>query len=167
MTTKINEEEQTKYEVTYKRDSSLSEENVISWALEILASRANKSEALTSPADTKKYLQVAFADRKQEVFSLLLLDNKHKQVALVELFYGTIDGASVYPREVIRAILDHNASAVVLCHNHPSGDVSPSRADFTITNKIIEAVNSIDVRALDHIIVGYEGTYSFAENGEM
>lgn len=114
--------------------------------------------------DTKKFWKLRLANRKNEQFDILFLNNQHQKIACETLFKGTIDAAAVYPRVIIQKILEHNAAAIILGHNHPSGICVPSQADKSITRKIQDACNTIDVRVLDHIIVG-SGTYSFSESG--
>ena len=97
--------------------------------------------------------------------TLLMLDSKHRVIAFHELFRGTLDGASVYPREVVKIALEHNAAAMILVHNHPSGDPEPSQADRALTIKLKEALSLVGVRTLDHVIVGQEGCVSLAEQG--
>ena len=124
-----------------------------------------KKPALTSPEATRDYLKLRLDGMAYEVFALLLLDTRHHVIHYVELFRGSIDGASVHPREVVRLALAHDAAAVIMAHNHPSGITEPSQADLRITQRIKDALALIDVRVLDHIIVG-EGTgVSFAERG--
>ena len=101
------------------------------------------------------------------MFTCLYLDNQHRVVKLEELFSGTIDGAAVYPREVVKRCLRHNAAAVIFAHNHPSGVAEPSQADIAITRRLAAALNTIDVRVLDHIVVGRNEAVSFAERGLM
>jgi len=124
-----------------------------------------RGEALTSPAATRRYLRACLRDRPHEVFACLYLDNRHRVLAFEELFRGTIDGASVYPREVVKAALRHNAAAVILAHNHPSGVAEPSRADTRLTERLRDALGLVDVRVLDHVIVGDGEPLSFAERG--
>ncbi len=138
---------------------------VINLALDILTERHSPGQALTSPTDTTKYLRIKLADYKNEVFCALFLDNSHRVLAFEELFFGTINGASVHPRVVVQRAMEINAGAVIFCHNHPSGITEPSRADRTITDRIKQALDLVDVRTLDHIVVGAEGTTSFAERG--
>ena len=102
-----------------------------------------------------------------EVFALLLLDTKHRVIGFRELFRGTLDGASVYPREVIKIALEHNAAAVIMVHNHPSGDPEPSQADRTLTTTLKNALNMVGTRILDHVVVGHEGCVSLAEGGYL
>lgn len=124
-----------------------------------------RGEALTSPAATHRYLAAQLRDREHEIFACLYLDNRHRVIAFEELFRGTIDGASVYPREVVKAALQHNAAAVILSHNHPSGVAEPSRADERLTGRLREALGLVDIRVLDHVIIGDGPPVSFAERG--
>jgi len=127
---------------------------------------SNKS-TLNNPEETKRFLQSRLAGQQREVFACLFLDNKHQVISFDILFYGTIDGASVYPREVVKSTLKHNAAAVIFAHNHPSGDPEPSQADINITRQLTEALKLIDVRVLDHIIIGLASTSSLAELGHI
>lgn len=130
-----------------------------------LAEELKRGEPLTSPQATRRFLQARLRDRPREVFALLLLDNQHRVLTFVELFFGTLDAASVYPREVVQTVLKHNAAAVIFCHNHPSGVAEPSRADRSLTERLAAALALIDVRVLDHLVVGDGETVSFAERG--
>jgi len=121
--------------------------------------------ALESPAATRAYLVAELRDRPFEVFCCLFLDNRHRLIAFDELFRGTIDGASVHPREVVRQALHRNAAAVILAHNHPSGVAEPSQADELITHRLKDALALVDIRVLDHLIVGDNRCTSFAERG--
>ncbi|MDD5034656.1 MAG: DNA repair protein RadC [Methylococcaceae bacterium] len=123
-------------------------------------------DALTSPELTRRYLISLLCSRPHEVFACLLLDNQHRVIHFEELFRGTIDGASVYPREVVKIALNHNAAAVIFAHNHPSGVAEPSEADKFITQRLKQALGLLDIRVLDHFIIG-DGVqaYSFAEHG--
>jgi DNA repair protein RadC len=120
---------------------------------------------LTSPQATYRYLQAQLRDRPYEVFCCLYLDNRHRLIAFEELFRGTVDCAQVHPREVLRQALLHNATALIVAHNHPSGVLEPSPADDFITRRIKELLALMDVRLADHIIVGESRCYSFAEHG--
>jgi DNA repair protein RadC len=124
-----------------------------------------KGNALTSPQDTQHYLLHRMRDYSQEVFGCLFLDNKHRIIAFEEMFRGTIDSASVYPREIVKRALQHNAAALILAHNHPSGDPEPSTADRAITAKIKAALALVDIRVIDHCVVGDNRCVSFAEMG--
>lgn len=123
------------------------------------------SDALSSPEVTQAYLSAQLRGYDHEVFACLFLDNKHRIIKLEELFQGTIDGASVYPREVAKRALHHNAAAVIFAHNHPSGISEPSQADKQITDKLKQALMLLDIRVLDHFIIGDGIPYSFAEHG--
>ena len=122
-------------------------------------------DILTSSQATRDYLRAKFRNCQSEIFSCLFLNNQHHVVKLEELFRGTIDGAAVYPREVVKRCLHHNAAAVILAHNHPSGIAEPSQADIAITNKLRIALETIDVRVLDHLVIGNSLVVSFAERG--
>lgn len=121
--------------------------------------------ALAAPEATRTFLQAQLRDRPYEVFCCLYLDNRHRLIAFEELFRGTIDRAGVHPREVLRQTLLHNAAAVIFAHNHPSGVLEPSQADELITRRLKEALALMDVRVLDHFIVGDGGCFSFSEAG--
>ena len=123
-----------------------------------LAESIQRESSLTSSKQTQKYLQARLRDHKQEVFACLMLDNRHRVIVLREMFRGTIDGASVYPREVVKQALADNAAAVILAHNHPSGVSEPSQADIAITERLKSALALVDIRVLDHVIVGDEIT---------
>jgi DNA repair protein RadC len=124
-----------------------------------------RGQILTNPDLTRDYLMRQLADRSYEVFALLLLDSQHRVIQFVELFRGTIDSASVYPREVVSLVLEKRAAAVIICHNHPSGIAEPSQADRRITERLKNALATIDVSLLDHMVVGDFEIVSFAERG--
>jgi len=124
-----------------------------------------KSDCLTSPDITKRFLANHLAKHQSEVFGVIWLDNRHKTIAVIDMFYGTIDGAAVYPREVIKSALQHNAGACIFFHNHPSGNPEPSQADISLTKRLKDALAHIDVRVLDHTVVGGNQTVSLAERG--
>jgi len=124
-----------------------------------------QGDILTSPALTRLYLKTHLRDEAREVFAVLFLDNQHRMLAFERLFYGTIDGASVYPREVVRHCLRHNAAAVIVAHNHPSGIAEPSQADRRITDRLREALALVEIRLIDHVIVGADDCISFSERG--
>lgn len=121
--------------------------------------------ALQSPSDTEQFLITFFAGREHEQFAVIFLDNRHRVINCKVLFSGTIDGASVYPREVVKAALEYNAAAVILSHNHPSGIAEPSQADERITHRLKSALELIDVRLLDHLIIGGAACTSLAARG--
>ena len=121
-------------------------------------------QALKDPSAVRRLLQARLRDREHETFAALFLDNQHRVIAYDELSQGTIDGASVYPREVIKAALKHGAAAVIFAHNHPSGVAEPSAADRSLTERLKAALAQVDIRVLDHFVVG-EQVVSFAERG--
>ena len=141
---------------------------LIAAALELnrryLYESVKRNDALCSPAQTRAFLSAQLSDYKHEVFAVLFLDNRNRVISFDKMFNGTIDGASVYPREIVRACINHNAAAVIFAHNHPSGVAEPSRADEQITSRLKEALALIDVRVLDHFVVG-DTIVSFAERG--
>jgi DNA repair protein RadC len=120
---------------------------------------------LTSPRTTRDYLRMRLRDLPHEVFCCLYLDNRHRVIAFDELFRGTIDGATVHTREVVKQALARNAAAVILAHNHPSGVAEPSQADELITRRLRDALSLVDIRVLDHLVVGDAECVSFAERG--
>ena len=120
---------------------------------------------LANPRATRDYLRSRLRDRDHEVFCCLFLDNRHRVIAFDEVFRGTIDGASVHPRDVVKLALARNAAAVILAHNHPSGIAEPSQADEMITGRLRDALGLVDIRVLDHIVVGDGACVSFAERG--
>lgn len=124
-----------------------------------------RGDALSCPDDTRRYLTAQLRGHPHEVFACLFLDNRHRVIRFDELFHGTINGASVHPREVVRRSLAHNAAAVILAHNHPSGVAEPSAADLQLTRRLTDALALVDVRVLDHIVVGDGETVSLAERG--
>lgn len=121
--------------------------------------------AFEAPQATRNFLVAQLRDREHEVFCCLHLDNRHRLIAFDELFRGTIDGASVHPREVVKQALSRNAAAVIFAHNHPSGVAEPSQADELITGRLREALSLVDIRVLDHVVVGDGRCVSFAERG--
>ncbi|MDG1582983.1 DNA repair protein RadC [Pseudomonas sp. GOM6] len=152
---------------TYLVESPVTEADILLMARQLANLRLRRGRALTSPQDVFSHLQVLLADHEHEVFALLHLDSRHRVIAFQEMFRGTLDGASVYPREIVKAALEHNAAAMILVHNHPSGDPEPSQADRNLTHKLQEALNLVGVRTLDHVVVGREGCVSLAEQGYL
>lgn len=130
-----------------------------------LQERLRPGKLIQSPADTQHYLIAKLRDKPQEVFCALFLDNRHRVIAFEELFFGTIDATTVYPREILRKALYRNAAAVILAHNHPSGVAEPSAADQSITRRVRDALEFIDVRLLDHFVVGDGSCISLAARG--
>lgn len=134
-------------------------------ARSVLARRVRRGTAFTSPQLSHDYLRVKLGVLEHEVFVVVLLDTRHRLIETLELFRGTIDSTSVYPREVVKEALARNASAVILAHNHPSGTAEPSQADEAITRRLREALALVDIRVLDHLIVAGQDVASFAERG--
>lgn len=132
-----------------------------------LEAALTRGDAFTDASTTQDYLQRQLRHYSHEVFACLFLDTRHRLISFEPMFRGTIDGASVYPREVVKQALKHNAAAVILAHNHPSGVSEPSQADIQITRRLQSALALIDVRVLDHIIVGDTDTCSLARTGQI
>lgn len=132
-----------------------------------LSEEIRRECVLTQPATVKQYLSLHFAQREYESFVVLFLDAQNRMIQAEELFRGTLTQTSVYPREVVKAALRHNAAAVILSHNHPSGVAEPSIQDQALTRTLAEALALIDVKVLDHFIVAGASTLSFAERGLM
>ncbi len=130
-----------------------------------LLEKLRRNDVMENPDHTRRYLQARLRDYPHEVFACLFLDNRHRVITFEELFQGTINGASVHPREVVKKALSHNAASVILAHNHPSGVAEPSEADRNITRQLTKALALVDIRVLDHLVVGDGETVSFAERG--
>lgn len=145
--------------------AAVSDDQVIAAALRILSGRIKGTVALANPRVIRDYIAVRFAGLEHEVFACLYLDVRHRVIACEELFRGTIDGAVVHGREVVKRALAHNAAAVILAHNHPSGVAEPSAADRKITQRLKEALNLVDIRVVDHLVVGGAVVESFLERG--
>jgi len=140
-------------------------QDVIACAQGLIARRYRTgAPVMDSPGRTREYLTLHLGGLDHEVFGCLYLDNRHRLIVIEDLFRGTVDGASVHPREVVKAAIRHGAAACLLFHNHPSGQASPSQADELITQRLKNALALIDVRVLDHCIIG-EKVFSFAEAG--
>jgi DNA repair protein RadC len=130
-----------------------------------LESKLNRGDALTDADSTKAFVQQKLRHYPYEVFACLFLDNQHRLIGFEELFHGTINMAKVYPREVVKQALSYNAAAVIFAHNHPSGIAEPSMSDIELTQQLKSALNMVDIRVLDHIIVGDAEPSSLAEQG--
>jgi DNA repair protein RadC len=141
-------------------------DSVIQLALRVLEPEV-QYQVFTDVETTKRYLQLRFAREPNELFACAYLDTRHRLIELTELFHGTIDGCSVHPRVVAQRALALGASACIAAHNHPSGDPSPSAADIRITHRVREALDLLDIRLLDHIVVGREGVVSLAARGDL
>jgi DNA repair protein RadC len=140
-------------------------EEIISAAREHMSRRVRRGTHLTNPKATRDYLSLKLGSLEREVFAVIFLDKRHRVINYQEMFQGTIDGASVHPREVVKEALKQNAAAVFLAHPHPSGVAEPSQADEAITRRLKEALGLVDIRILDHIIVAGGDTTSLAERG--
>ncbi|MDO6455295.1 DNA repair protein RadC [Neptunomonas phycophila] len=132
-----------------------------------LLASLERGDVMESPSAVRRFLSAKMRHYRQEVFACLFMDNKHRIIRFEPMFFGTIDAASVYPREVVRKALEVNAAAVILTHNHPSGIAEPSAADRHITERLVNALQLVDVRVLDHMVIGDPEVVSFAERGLM
>ena len=139
-------------------------DEVIETARSCITESLSRGEAMTSPSASARHIQVLLGGYEHEVFFVLWLDSQHQILAANELFRGTVDGASVYPREVVKEGLACNAAAVIFAHNHPSGCTEPSQADIRITERLKKALLLVDIRVLDHLVVGSDVT-SMADRG--
>ncbi|KAF1072585.1 MULTISPECIES: RadC family protein [unclassified Variovorax] len=138
---------------------------VLELARRAMAEQLSQRTVLDAPEAVRQYVQMHIGTRPHEVFAVLFLDAQHRLIVLEELFRGTLTQTSVYPREVVLRALHHHAAAVVLAHNHPSGSIEPSRADEALTQTLRAALSLVDVRVLDHVIVGVGRSFSMAEQG--
>jgi DNA repair protein RadC len=146
--------------------TSIQDHPLIREAIGVLEKRIFKRGAkLTSPDGVREYLQLKLAGEPLEIFAIVFLDSRHRVIAYEPMFQGTIDGAAVYPRAILMRALHHNCAAVVMAHNHPSGETEPSDADRRITNRIKAVLEMVDVRILDHFVIGEGKPFSFAEAG--
>lgn len=143
---------------------SLSNHQILEKAAEIISSCFVSGEAYTNPTATKQFVSCKLAIQQREIFAVMFLNNQHQLIEYQEMFQGTIDAASVYPREVVKAALKLNAAAVIFAHNHPSGCPEPSSSDIAITKRLTDALGLLDIRVLDHLIVG-ASVVSLAERG--
>lgn len=140
---------------------------VLEMSRRALQEELQRGDALGSPRAVRDYLQLLLGARQQEVFLALFLDTQHRVIASEELFHGTLGQTSVYPREVVKRALSHNAAAVIFAHNHPSGVAEPSQSDRLLTDALKQSLGLVDVRVLDHFVVAAGRTLSFAEHGLM
>lgn len=162
----MREETPATYQVGNPTTITEDEKEILAQAAKIYQHLAIHGDTLTSPSLVKNWVKAELVGELSEVFAIVWLDNKHRAISFEKMFFGTIDGASVYPREIARSALNHNAAACFLVHNHPSGNATPSRADELITERIKRTLGAIEVRILDHLIVGDE-VVSLAELGKM
>jgi DNA repair protein RadC len=148
------------------RSASLNpDDDVIAAALQILEKRARTDSALSSPAAVRDFLRLHLHGLEREIFTALFLDAQHRVAAVEDLFAGTLTQTSVYPREVVKAALSHNAAAVIFAHNHPSGVAEPSHADEILTRSLKQALALVDIQVLDHFVIAGSRSLSFAERG--
>ena len=153
---------------TYVMESPVvTEEDILTMAKQLSRARLCRGRALTDPTIVKDHLCTLLHDYEHEVFAVVLLDSQYRIIGFHELFHGTVNSATVYPREVVKLALKHNAVALIISHNHPSGDPTPSLADIKLTKALKDALALVDVRVLDHIVVGLDGCMSLAETGQM
>ena len=140
-------------------------DDIVEAARAVVDHRMQRGDTFSKPADTRAFFQAKLGGLEREVFAAAYLDTHHRLIEYQELFHGTIDGAEVHPREVVRHGLRCNAAAVLVAHNHPSGTVEPSAADRAVTARLKQALALVDLRLLDHIVVGGNQTASMAERG--
>ena len=145
------------------------DDSIIAHALRILESRMKAAgDSLSSPLSVRNFLRLKLAQADREIFACIYLDAQHRVIEYIEEFHGTLTCTSVYPREIVKAALRHNAAAVILCHNHPSGVAEPSQSDRMLTDALKQALSLVDVRVLDHFIVAGSGPIlSFTEKGML
>ncbi|MFU2070960.1 RadC family protein [Bordetella hinzii] len=140
-------------------------DTILEAARQVIDQKMQRGTPFDAPATVKSYLRTKLAGFEHEVFAVLFLDSRHRLIDYTEMFRGTIDSAEVHPREVVKEALRCNAAAVILSHNHPSGDPTPSAADRALTARLKQALGLVDVRVLDHVVVAGDSTASFAERG--
>ena len=168
MNATVRSEEAAPYLTTPELDAVVDrgmEDNLIARALDIIDGRFKRGEAFTTPDAAGTYAKLQLAARPNETFLALFLDTRHKLLACEELFHGTVDGAEVHPRVIAQRALHHNAAAVIVAHNHPSGSAEPSAADRAVTARLKQALALIDVRLLDHFVCGEGKPVSLASRG--
>lgn len=142
-------------------------DEILAEARSLISRRMRQGTTLTSPRAAQEFLTLRFAHLEHEVFAVLFLDTRHRLIDCRDLFRGTVDGASVHPREVVKEALAKNAAAVILAHNHPSGVAEPSQADEIITTRLRDALALVEIRVLDHLIVAGSTVISLAERGVL
>ena len=147
------------------RYSPATADEIVEAARQVVDQRVQRGTLLKDPSISCEYFRDKLAGLEREVFAAALLDTRHRLIEFVELFHGTVDGAEVHPREVVKQAILRNAAAVIVAHNHPSGDVEPSEADRAVTIRLKQALALVDVRLLDHVIVGGHQTLSLAARG--
>ncbi len=152
---------------TYRVIDLVTDNDLLTIAQAVARQKLAKGIAITDKHLAHQALQGLLQTRDREVFAALFLDNQHRILAYEELFLGTLSAATVYPRDVVKRALHHNAAALMLVHNHPSGHPEPSRADIEITQRLQSTLALVDIRTLDHLVVGTEGVVSLAERGHL
>ncbi len=150
---------------TYRTNRLVTEEEIYSFAKAMIAQRFFRTTVFNSTQLARDYFILQLAQKGQEIFCVAFLDNQYRVIDCKEMFYGTINQTSVHPREVVKLALHYNAAAVIFAHNHPSGCADPSNTDIAITNRLVNALDLIDVRVLDHLVVGGSEASSFRELG--
>ncbi|MHB8257809.1 MAG: RadC family protein [Acidiferrobacterales bacterium] len=149
----------------YRATRTVSESDIIEAARDILVRRYQRGTSFESPQAVRDYLMTHLATREYEAFAVLFLDNRHRLIEYKEMFRGTLNGTAVYPREVVRQALLLNAAACIVSHNHPSGVPEPSSADEILTSRLKDALSLVDIRLLDHFVIGGAESVSFADRG--
>jgi DNA repair protein RadC len=164
----IKSEKSPEY-ITRQEQEVIEKENaIIAQAISILESRVKRSDCVIDRPDTiKALMRLRIGSREHEVFTVVYLTTRHSVIAINDEFRGTIDGASVHPREIVKEALRQNAAAVIFAHNHPSGNVEPSTSDVRITYRLKDALALVDVRVLDHLVVSESDVVSMAEQGSL
>ena len=142
-----------------------SKADILRAAAHLVRESAMRQYSAGSPDEIREFLKLKLNAEEREVFAAIYLDSQHQVIDYKEEFFGTVDGAAVYPREIVKSALAHNAAAAIFVHNHPSGSTEPSHADKVITDRLKQALSLIDVRVLDHLIVAGDQMTSFAERG--
>lgn len=149
----------------YRTRRPVSEQELLGFALTLMEEKFHREDILGNPADSRQFLLLKLTSEERETFSVVFLDAQHRVLSFETLFMGSISSTTVHPREVVKRCLALNAAAVVLAHNHPSGVPEPSAADRAITERLVQALELVEVRVLDHIVIGGTQTVSFAERG--
>jgi DNA repair protein RadC len=152
---------------TYEVIAPVTEEEILDMAGKLAKKKLAKGRLINNPSLAFSHIRTLIQNYEYEVFCALFLDTRNRVIRFEELFKGTLDAASVYPREVVKRALELNAAAVIFAHNHPSGDPEPSQSDIRITQRLREALALIDIRTLDHVVVGVDGCVSLAERGQI
>ena len=150
---------------TYSVIAPVTENDILIMARRLAKNRLAKGRSIERPSSAFLYLQTLMGSYENEVFGSVFLDNQHRIICFEELFRGSINAANIYPREVVKRALSVNAAAVIFVHNHPSGEPEPSEADKRITVQLREALNLVEIRVLDHVVVGAKACISMAERG--